>query len=197
MVPLKANVEKEGKELAARYRVAGLPAIFFIDSNGDVFGRIDGYLPPAEFADEMKRIVTIFNDVPKIEQTLKDKPDDGEANARFAILQAFRGKTFQAEAAIAKAEKAKYNGDAMARAYNAVADIYQSENKLGKAIDTFKRADAVAKTPSDRAYAKISMAVCYEGKDDLTSAKKMAKEVVEMKDAPPQYVEYAKELLED
>ena len=50
LVPLKVNAEKEGKDLAKKYDVRGFPTILFLTAEGDIMGRIGGYMPPTEFA---------------------------------------------------------------------------------------------------------------------------------------------------
>lgn len=55
-VAMKANAEKSGRALARRYRVRGYPTILFLDAGGDLAGRIDGYLGPSQFAQQLKRI---------------------------------------------------------------------------------------------------------------------------------------------
>ncbi len=196
VVPVKVNAEKEGKELAKKYGVKGYPTILFLDGNGEIMGRIGGYLPPAGFADELNKVDSLYKELPKIEAKLKEKPDDGEANARMAAVLAARDKTKEAEAALAKAEKAQYTGEVLAQAYNAVGDNYQNGAKFDEAIALFKKADAAAKNSKDRAYAKISMMVCYQAKGDAAGAKKAAEELVAMKDAPAEWVAEAKRVLE-
>jgi tetratricopeptide (TPR) repeat protein len=190
-VPVKQNAEKEGKELAKKHGVRGFPTILFLDEKEEVVGRIGGYMPPGPFADEM----TKFAEVPKVEAAYKARPDDPETSAKMATVFAMRGKLADAEAALAKAEKGKYDGPAVAKAYNAIGDFHQLADKFDDAIRYFKKADAAAKNVSDRAYAKISIMYCYLGKEDRDAAKAVAKEIVEMKDAPKEFLEMAQQIL--
>jgi thioredoxin-related protein len=43
-VPVKINLDNE-KELARKYRVTGIPALLFLDSQGALLKRINGYVP--------------------------------------------------------------------------------------------------------------------------------------------------------
>ena len=43
-VPVKINLDNE-KELARKYRVSGIPALLFLDSQGNLLKRINGYVP--------------------------------------------------------------------------------------------------------------------------------------------------------
>jgi len=57
VVPVKLNAESEGRGEAERYRVDGYPTLVFVDAKGREVGRIPGYLPPAEFLQEVTDIV--------------------------------------------------------------------------------------------------------------------------------------------
>ncbi|MHB1046696.1 MAG: thioredoxin family protein [Thermoanaerobaculia bacterium] len=54
LVAVKVNAEKGGEEIARRYRVRGYPTILFLDGEGKVVERIDGYVD----AREMVKIVS-------------------------------------------------------------------------------------------------------------------------------------------
>lgn len=194
-VPIRMDTEKEGRALAQKYKVQGLPTILFIDKDGAVAGRISGYLPPKDFLDEMRKVDGGFREVPQLEAALKKDPNDPEANAKMAVHLIYRDRVMQAEAAIKKAEKANYSGEALARAYYRIGDYFVGEEQFRRAADYFKKADATAKSVPDRAYAKISLMFCYEDLNDPNAAKKVAEELVAMKDAPAQYVDEAKEFL--
>ena len=56
IVALKLNAERAGERLAARYGVDSYPTIVFTDGNGEEVDRIRGYLPPAQFVAESRRI---------------------------------------------------------------------------------------------------------------------------------------------
>jgi len=43
-VPVKINLDSE-KDLARKYRVTGIPALLFLDSQGALLKRINGYVP--------------------------------------------------------------------------------------------------------------------------------------------------------
>ncbi|MHB8800471.1 MAG: thioredoxin family protein [Thermoanaerobaculia bacterium] len=54
LVAVKVNAEKGGEEIARRYRVRGYPTILFLDGEGNVVERVDGYVD----ADEMVKLVS-------------------------------------------------------------------------------------------------------------------------------------------
>ena len=43
-IPIKINLDSE-KRLARKYQVAGIPALLFLDSQGKLLKRINGYVP--------------------------------------------------------------------------------------------------------------------------------------------------------
>lgn len=189
-VPLKVDAEREGKDLARKYNVRGYPTILFVDGAGKLAGRIGGYMPPGPFGDEMTKIYEA-HELPKIRAVLKKNPNDGEANAKLAAFISAKGKRTEAEAALTKAEKAGYKGEALSRAYNGVGDMYQSDGKFKIAIKFFNKADAAAKTNKDRAYAKSSVLSCCLSLKDKKGAAKAAKELLAMKDVPEDWREMA------
>jgi tetratricopeptide (TPR) repeat protein len=144
----------------------------------------------------MTKVQDSIKDFEKTQETLKKSPEDGEANAKLANLMAMRGKQKEAEAAIGKAEKAKYGGEPLAEAYNGVGDLYQSAGEFDKAIEYFRKADAASKEMSTRGYALASIMTCHQQAGQTDKAKAVAKKLVEMKDMPKEYVDGAKALLE-
>ena len=54
LIAVKVNAEKGGEEIARRYRVRGYPTILFLDGEGNVVERVDGYVD----ADEMVKLVS-------------------------------------------------------------------------------------------------------------------------------------------
>lgn len=48
LVAVKVNAEKGGEEIARRYRVRGYPTILFLDGEGNVVERVDGYVDASE-----------------------------------------------------------------------------------------------------------------------------------------------------
>jgi thioredoxin-related protein len=52
-IPVKINVDKQ-PEVARKYNVSGIPVILFLDASGKVLHNVEGFLPPEEFAKEMR-----------------------------------------------------------------------------------------------------------------------------------------------
>lgn len=194
-MPVKVNAEKEGKDLAKKYNVRGFPTILFLDSKGAVMGQIGGYMPADPFHDEMQKTISSYRDFPKVQATLKAKPNDGWANAKMAAICAMRGDQPGAEKALKRAEAAKYKGPEMAQTYNAVGDMHQSARRFDVAIAHFEKAGAATADPGIKSYALVSIMYCHLGKHDMANAKKAAKRLVDLKGANPEYVKMAQDVL--
>lgn len=194
-MPLKVNAEKEGQALAKQYKVEGFPTILFVDAKGELFAKIGGYMPPEGFSEEMAKALKTHKELPAIQAKLKANANDPEANARMAGICAAREQPDKAVAHLAKSEKAGYKGAAMAPAYNAVGDHYQTAREFDKAIGYFKKGDAAATNPKDRAYSQVSIMVCHLSKGDKNAAKAVAKTLAVLKGAPAEYVKMAQDVL--
>ncbi len=194
-VNLKTDAEREGKDLAKKYGVSGFPTIVFLNKSGEQIGRIVGYLPPGPFSKRMTQIHASEALLPQLEAKLKENPGDGEANAQLAEILATRQKRDEAEAAVAAAEKAGYSGEPLARAYNELGDSYANEQKNDKAVELFRKADAMSKDTDTRAYAKVSIVVCASALGQKDAAKAAAQELIDLPGAPEDMVIYAKRVL--
>jgi len=172
-VPVKVNADKEGKDVARKYAVRGFPTILFVNAaNGEVEGKIGGYMPPAGFSAELKRIAAAHKALPALRARHRSNPKDPEAAARLAAIAASQGKEAEASALLTQAETsdpANRSGH-LARAYNAVADLYQEKRQFDKAIPLFKKAAKTGKTPQEIAYAHLSIAVCHLSQNDPSAA---------------------------
>lgn len=57
-VPVRLNVDGDGRALSDRYRVDGLPTVLVLGTNGAELGRIPGYLPPEGFLKRVRSLVS-------------------------------------------------------------------------------------------------------------------------------------------
>ncbi len=194
LVPLKVNAEKEGVDLAKKYKVTGYPTILFVDAEGEVWGKT-GFMPPESFMDVMAGAIDIHKIYPKAKRTLEKYPNNGEANCQISRVYAARGELKNASAAIKKMEAAKHKGKGVATAYNAVGDGYQIAEKYEKAVGYFLKAQKASKNPKDESYALVSIASCYWSAGDMTNAKKYANELIALKGATKEYVEFARRIV--
>lgn len=56
-VPIRLDVDGDGRELSDEYDVDGLPTVLVLGEDGTEMGRIPGYLPPEGFLERVKAIV--------------------------------------------------------------------------------------------------------------------------------------------
>lgn len=196
MATVKVDAEKEGVALAKKYNVGSYPTVLFLDSEGEVWGRLETYLQPDGFAYYVEEVMFAHGIYPSAKKALKSSPSDGKANCQIARVHAMRGNLKLASAALRIMEAAKYKSDDAAKAYNVVGDRYQTEDKFDEAIMCFEKADQATGDPKERSYALTSLIYCYLGKQDLDSAKKYARLVIGLKGADKEYVGFAKTILD-
>ena len=56
-VPVRLDVDGDGRELSDEYRVDGLPTVLVLKSDGTELGRIPGYLPPEGFLERVRALI--------------------------------------------------------------------------------------------------------------------------------------------
>jgi len=57
-VPVRLDVDGDGRELSDEYRVDGLPTVLVLNNDGTELGRIPGYLPPEGFLERIRSFVS-------------------------------------------------------------------------------------------------------------------------------------------
>jgi thiol:disulfide interchange protein len=57
MVAVTLDVDNEGRELSDAHGVQSLPTVLVFSPDGEVQGRINGYLPPGQFVDAVSEIL--------------------------------------------------------------------------------------------------------------------------------------------
>lgn len=172
LVPLKVNAEKsDGPTIAKKYGVHGFPTILFINSTGEVEGKIGGYMPPEGFSQQMEAIAKSHSEFPALEAKYKAHPNDAAMAAQMAGAYAGRGMMVKAESALAAAEKGpSQDKNALAKAYNAVGDHYQESGEFDRAISLFQKGAKLAVSPNDLAYSHMSIAACYWSQNKPSAA---------------------------
>jgi thiol:disulfide interchange protein len=58
LVPLTLDVDNSGRELSDEHGVESLPTVLVFSPDGVERGRINGYLPPGQFVEAMRGILT-------------------------------------------------------------------------------------------------------------------------------------------
>jgi len=57
VIPVRLNTDREGRKLARRFRVEGLPTLVILNSEGREVARIPGFLPPDAFLERVQQIL--------------------------------------------------------------------------------------------------------------------------------------------
>jgi tetratricopeptide (TPR) repeat protein len=132
---------------------------------------------------------------PELSRKLSASPSDGELNARAAWYYGIRRDSDSALSHLRKAERARYRGEHLAKAYNMVGDTYQLSDDNETAVEYFKRAHGASKDTKDTAYALVSLASCFRALGKFQEMESYARQLVALKGAPPEYIEFAKQML--
>lgn len=204
LVPVKLNAEKEGQDLAQRFKVRGFPTILFLqvpeagEGKEELIGQVVGFMPPEPFGKALQQIMQEYKDFPKLLQQYQDHPEDLETLGKLVVIYHNRRKDDRAAELLAAGEKQdpENAGGHLTKAYNAVADGYQEKKEFDKAIPLFQKAAKTGQDPADKAYARLSLAVCYLSQNKVEEAIPEVKAVLEMPDAPQEDQELARRILE-
>lgn len=57
-IPVRLDVDGDGRELSDQYGVDGLPTVLVLSTDGKELGRIPGYLPPEGFLERIRSFVS-------------------------------------------------------------------------------------------------------------------------------------------
>ncbi len=198
-VALKLNAEKNGRQLAQRYKVQGYPTILFVNAEGQVIDRIGGYKPPRPFADDLQRILEkwkLKQRRPELERRVRDNPDDAEAHASLALI--YSNSASQIDDAIRSfnnALKGGIKGDTLARAASNIGDHFWTQNKSDEALKWFGHAARLAKDEQLRAYALYSIMACHYREKRLDQAQTVARDLLKLSKVRDDYRKAAQWIL--
>jgi thioredoxin-related protein len=196
VVPVMLNIEHtEGEKVKKQYKQKGTPTFLFIDPDGNMFGAMSGFMTPTLFRDEVAKFSDAFKNRAALLARYRRNPGDAEVNAQLAWMYGIQRKLEPALKHLSAAERGGYRGVHYARALNMVGDTYQLSERFPQAIDLFKRAKVHAKSKDDESYALVSIFSCYSQMKDRTNMAKYGKELINMKGANPEYVEFAKQVM--
>lgn len=198
-VPIKLDAEKdkEGVRLAKKFKVTGYPTVLFIDADENLAYKIVGYAPAKPFSESMSKASTIREDKAKFEGVLKTSPNDTEASLGLAGIYASLGDMKKAASLVdgaAGSVPADKKGK-LIDAYNALGDGYQNDGQLDKAVPYFEKA-IDAGFPTQAAYARISIAVCYMGMNKPKLAVPVLEDLLKMGKEADDYRSDAQKMLD-
>lgn len=194
LVPLRLNAEAEGKELAKRYQISSYPAYIFVDSNGSVFGRVQGAMSASAFNSAMEQSMTRFKEFTALTAQVKSNPKNGAALAGLAAINAARGATDIGEAQAKKAESLGYKGPKLASAWVAVGEGARTKGRAAGAIAFYQKSLKYPGTPKDISFAHYAIAALSAQLDRKADALKHVRLAINTKGAPQDVLTAAKEL---
>ncbi len=204
-VPVKVNAETEGEQMAfaQAYGITGFPTILFLDPKEafdpatakkkpeskdeeknaatGLVGKVVGYLPAEPFSERLESIVKSYKEFPSLVKKYKGDPGDVAFAKEMIVAYQLRGDIDRAEAILKDLEKRGVKDD-LSTAYNAVGDSYQEKGDFEAAIPYFQKAAEQAKTPKDKAYAQMSIAVCYASMGQFAESVPLLEEITKMGD---------------
>lgn len=186
-VPVRLNIDKEGKDIGKKFHITNYPTVLFVDSKENPVGIIDGYEDATEFIKHGNQFIKDYADMPKMESALRRNPKDLTAISRLGVIYADRYQISPALAKLNKAEEIdpKNGTDKLSDLYNAVGDYYQNASQFDSAIPYFQKSADTAKTTDDRAYGYLSIVTCFLTIDPPDSPKNPNRLVANMKKSVP------------
>ncbi len=194
LIPVMVKASRnDGME--RKYGLQGFPSVLLLQPDGSKWGDMFGYIPPSLFADELGKFTSAWEDWPEIQEEYRENPSDGEVNARMAWVYGIRRMEDSALSHLNRAKRTSYQGPYLARAHNMIGDIYQLSERTEKAIPYFKRALELTSDPEIKSYSLVSLASCCRAIGKYEDMRTYAKQLISLKGATPEYVEFARDLL--
>lgn len=171
LIPLGLDAEKEGKALAAKYKVTAYPTIIFIDSNGSVFRRLQGAYPPDAFRGVIDGVLKMYADYKIASAAIKKNPKDSKVIAKLAWIDAGRGELASGEKYAKQAEALGFKGTDLIEAWLLLGDGRRQAKNSAGAIQAYDKALRLSQTGSQKGYAYLAMAVVYYEAGDAGRAR--------------------------
>ena len=196
-MPLRLNAEKDGKAVAAKYKVNGFPTILFVDGTGKVVHSILGYMPPMDFAGQME-LANMANNLPALQRQVQSHPDDKKTLSSLISIYASQKKEPEMLSSLAtfRVGMGPSPSTLSSKTLSSVGDYYQNNNKAKQAIPYFEEAAKYADDPHDLAYALISLAGCDLAVGDKKAAIPVLERFLALGPAAKDYEAAAKSMLE-
>ncbi len=197
IIMVKLNVEdaRQGTAAATKYKVFKLPTILYMKSDGSVV-HTSGYMPPNEFATDMREAINVHKNFPVWEAKYKKSPQDSANTRILAKTMLKAGRLIEAEQIADTLAKYAPNDSILAEFYNALGRNYAMDGDVDKGKTLFKKALAKAKAPIDRAEANFFMGICAMTKRDKAGATTYLKNAVAVPGVPPALKQKAQEILD-
>ncbi len=164
--PVKIDAEKEGAALAKKYQIEAFPTFVFLKPNGEVIATIAGYRKPDEWLERISQLFISPSELDRINETLKQNPNEPQANAELALRLIGEGKIDEAQSKLAIARAAKHKSPEFARALSNLGQIVARIN-LAEGIGLLEESLAQNDQSSTSVtFERMIMANLYANKSD-------------------------------
>lgn len=194
-VKLNAEDGGEGTKWAQRCKVQGFPAIIFLTPQGELFGSIRGYQPPAEFSTNMQKYIQLHLEIPKLKARVQQK--DGVAAARLAMLYAAQSKTKEVLPLLKIAETSASKDENLLIAYNTLGATYGMSGSYKEAIPCFEKVIQRTNNGTYKVLARFRIGLCYYSLKQPKQALPYLESVVKDDQAPPQMKKQAERIVQE
>lgn len=166
-VAVKLDAEKEGKDLASKFKVSSYPTILLVKDD-KLVGTIAGFMKPDEFVRRVDQVLSYDSDRSRLTAALKANPSDAAASAEMAVLLLADGKVDEAMKLRETAEKGGYSGPWMAR-IALDAGTYYAGRDPKKAAEWYEKSIAYGDpTYTNAAYEGLMMASFFLGDKEMS-----------------------------
>jgi thiol:disulfide interchange protein len=193
LVALKLDAEKGGASLAEKYKVEAYPTIMFVDANGNVVQKVEGYQDGDDFSATMSQILQKNS---SLQQKADGQPDNALLQVSMAVASASSGSVDDALRYLKKAETLDPHNQtgALSAAYQAVANNYFVHKQYAESIDYLKRQIDISPATDETIIAKLLLATSYALTDQNDSAIQTAEEVLHTPQATKEEKELAQKV---
>lgn len=160
-IPVRVDYERDGKDLADRYGVYGLPTVLFLDERGDMQGAVPGAEPAAALAADMIAAADRFRDFNDKQLQFKAHPQDLGAAANLASDLIDRGRVDEGEGIIKPfGANAPGAGALLSPIFSKLAEYYLHRNMVVDAAAWCQKIIAASQDPLQLSVAYFNMGVC-------------------------------------
>lgn len=147
-------VRVRSESLGQKFGVRGYPTLLFLTGNGEVVGRIQGFVSADALEAEWKEAA-------RRAASLRAQPKDARMVAdRLAVAAAQRDEKGVVQWQKRLAAMTSVEGDLRAAAHLAAAVFYEEELRQADAVPLFEKALSAAESPRLKAYARLGVVRC-------------------------------------
>lgn len=181
LVPLSLDAERDGAQLAAKYRVNSYPTFVFVNAAGEEFGRLSGGMGAEQFVLLMNEMIQRHRDFGVMEARTKRNRSDAAAFAALAEINAERGRIGAAESQAKRAAQLGFKGAPLGRAWLAIGQTHGQAGRFAEALINFEKAVKTGLTGTDLARARMGAALASA---DLGRTKEALRHANQAKNTP-------------